>query len=111
MMENWTSSNPTLIVGFSTKQGGVSQEPYKGLNVGFHVKDDPEKVRINRQLVADELGCPLSTWVIGEQVHRGELAKVTNAHRESGAYSHGTTIPDVDGLYTSEHDILLVSLY
>lgn len=110
-LEDWMRSNPSLVAGFSTKQGGVSHAPYDGLNVGFHVNDVPDRVLLNRKLIADELGFPLSTWAVGEQVHRGEIAKVTHADKGSGALSHEAAIPFIDGLYTKERNILLVSLY
>jgi len=53
---------------FTTREGGVSQGPYAGLNLGTHVGDDPAAVAQNRRrLVASEglPGEPL--WL--EQVH------------------------------------------
>lgn len=110
-LQAWTEQCPSLVVGFSTKQGGESKHSYEGLNVGLHVKDDPSAVLANRQLIAAELQFPLINWVIGEQVHQAEIAKVTKADKGRGAISHETAIRSVDGLYTMERDLLLASLY
>ena len=40
----------------TTRQGGVSEAPYAGLNLGDHVGDSAEKVLENRQLLMNELG-------------------------------------------------------
>ena len=42
--------------GFFTRQGGVSQGIYAGLNCGLGSNDDPENVLENRRRVADHLG-------------------------------------------------------
>ncbi|MGE5450057.1 MAG: laccase domain-containing protein, partial [Methanomassiliicoccales archaeon] len=37
-----------VIVAFSTRAGGDSSVPFKGLNLGLHVGDDQDQVRLNR---------------------------------------------------------------
>lgn len=52
----------------TTRNGGVSLPPYDALNLGNHVGDDAEKVRINRQILSDKAGLPsMPHWL--EQVH------------------------------------------
>ena len=48
VIDAWTKENPKLIAGFSTKNGGVSQNEFQTLNVGFHVHDRLEDVQTNR---------------------------------------------------------------
>lgn len=50
----------------TTRQGGVSQSPWAGLNLGTHVGDDPADVASNRQQLVDALGCA-PAWL--EQTH------------------------------------------
>lgn len=45
--------------GFSTRLGGVSEGPYRSLNVGLSSGDDPERVRRNQQLLSQALGLPV----------------------------------------------------
>lgn len=53
--------------GFFTRQGGVSQGIYAGLNCGAGSRDDPASVRENRARVARHLGA--SALVSAHQVH------------------------------------------
>ena len=43
-------------LGFSRRQGGVSEPPYDGLNLGDHVEDDSMAVAENRALLLDAAG-------------------------------------------------------
>lgn len=53
---------------FTTRQCGVSQGVYQGLNLGLHVSDDPALVMQNRQLLTQQLALPAAPiWL--EQVH------------------------------------------
>ncbi|MEI2606437.1 purine nucleoside phosphorylase YfiH [Erwinia aphidicola] len=52
----------------STRMGGVSQAPWNSLNLGDHVGDDPEHVRVNRQRLLELGDLPsMPQWL--EQVH------------------------------------------
>ncbi len=64
-----------LQIGFSTRWGGVSPAPYASLNLGLHVGDEPDKVRLNRDLWFQEWGAAPSQVVVGEQVHGPESIK------------------------------------
>lgn len=50
----------------TTRCGGVSQEPFAGLNLGDHVGDDPLAVASNRARVVSRVGS-MPVWL--EQVH------------------------------------------
>lgn len=54
-------SFPNLQVphGFSTRVGGVSEGPYRSLNIGQTTKDAPSRVHENRQRLSGEVGVPL----------------------------------------------------
>ncbi len=57
---------------FSTRDGGVSQGPYAGLNLGTHVGDAPAAVAENRRRLAEAAGLPGEPlWL--EQVHGTEV--------------------------------------
>ena len=52
----------------TTRQGGVSVEPYASLNLGDHVNDEPSAVRRNRELLRAGLSLPGEpAWL--QQVH------------------------------------------
>ena len=40
-----------ILLFFTSKKGGYSTGKYKSLNLGYHVKDDPENVFKNRNKV------------------------------------------------------------
>jgi polyphenol oxidase len=65
---------PAGIVGlFTTRYGGTSTGPWRELNLGLHVEDDPARVRLNRELVSTHLGVPhlsLPHQVHGSTVQR-----------------------------------------
>ena len=42
----------------TTRHGGVSEAPWRSLNLGDHVGDKPENVKTNRALVAHEMQVP-----------------------------------------------------
>jgi hypothetical protein len=55
-------------VAVSTRIGGFSTGPYRGLNLGDHVGDDPAAVGANRRILRDALGLPAEPcWL--QQVH------------------------------------------
>ncbi|OLO40983.1 hypothetical protein BTR23_04880 [Alkalihalophilus pseudofirmus] len=107
----WEKNDRNLTAGFTTRIGGVGQPPYHSLNVGLHVADDDTIVLKNREHVARKLNIPIEQWVVGEQVHDAKINKVMRNDVGKGGQSQKTAIKGVDGLYTREKNILLVSLY
>jgi len=58
----------------SDRRGGVSSAPFDACNVGDHVGDDPEAVRVNRGRVAAAAGLAgPDRWVWMRQVHGIEV--------------------------------------
>jgi YfiH family protein len=100
-----------LIAGFSTRRNGVSQTPFSSLNLGFHVPDEARDVLKNREILAGHIERPLNKWVVGEQIHGATIAEITLKDRGRGARDHHDAIPNVDGLYTDDPDVLLTALY
>lgn len=79
----------------TTRTGGVSQQPYQGLNLGLHVGDKAEDVQRNRQLLQQQLGLDESpAWL--NQIHSSRVL-VLDAPL--------ATVPDADGSYTRETGI------
>jgi YfiH family protein len=96
-----------LLAGCTGRNGGVSEPPYDELNVGLHVGDDPRVVLENRQRVAQALGVELSSFVIPQQVHRGEVRVVTTADRGRGVLTDEDALPEADALITREVGVVL----
>lgn len=92
---------------FTTRRGGVSTGPWRGLNLGLHVGDQIENVRANREMAARELGVPLDHWVCGEQVHGQRVTVVRDEHRGRGARVYEDALPATDALVTDRPGIVL----
>jgi YfiH family protein len=106
-LQPWMKTDHHLTAGFTTKNGGFSQDDYKALNLGLHVQDTPSTVAANRQKVAEQLEMPLSKWICAEQVHKNSIVKVTESDAEKGVYDYHEGIPGTDGIYTNRKDLLL----
>ncbi|WP_042223845.1 peptidoglycan editing factor PgeF [Oceanobacillus manasiensis] len=110
-IKKWENLLPSLTVGFSTSVGGFSKPPYQSLNMGLHVQDDQYNVIKNREQLAELLSFPLSNWVGGEQIHGTNIKIVTNDDKGSGATSHTTSLPNIDGIITTEKGILCSAFF
>ena len=62
-----------LVIGESTRNGGVSLPPFKSLNLSFNTGDEKEKVQENRQRFFDSLGIPIHRVVFNHQVHGDDI--------------------------------------
>jgi YfiH family protein len=91
----------------STRQGGVSKKPYDTLNLAFHVKDSETNVLTNRKRLANALKIDPEAMTLGEQVHSGNVAVVTEQLRGRGANSFDDGIPRTDALVTNVPGICL----
>jgi YfiH family protein len=94
----------------STRSGGFSPLPYNSLNLGFHVGDDPQKVLKNRELLASTFGFSINNLVTSEQVHRGNVAVVTEKNHYLGATDYKSVIKATDAMITNTREICLMVL-
>lgn len=91
------------------RSGGVSTGPYRSLNLGLHVGDDPVAVRENRRRAAASLGARLDDLVLAQQVHGSSVALVTEGDKGRGAASEEGVGP-FDALVTDRPGPVLVVL-
>ena len=66
--------------GFFTRQGGVSEGIYEGLNVGLGSADRPEHIRENRARVCQWFGLPAARLATVHQVHSPDVVVVDGNH-------------------------------
>jgi hypothetical protein len=83
---------PGARAAFTTRHGGVSEGPYRSLNLGRLTDDDPDAVQRNRELLRDRLGMPLAMI---RQVHGAEV------HRPPRVNLPGEALPEADGQATA----------
>lgn len=107
IIEEWNQLNSNIIAGFTTKNGGYSKGEYHSLNCGFHVGDDTEDVKNNRQHLSNLLGFPIEGWVGAEQTHETQVVKINEIQRGKGSTNYESSIKRTDGLYTNESNTLL----
>lgn len=94
----------------TTRLGGMSRPPYESLNLGFHVDDMPERVRLNRVAVQKSLGRKLLPPVVGEQVHGTHVHTVGELHAGTRWESGEKTLAATDALATATRYLPLVTL-
>jgi polyphenol oxidase len=86
--------------GFFTRGGGHSTGIFASLNCGLGSGDDPELVKMNRDLVARALKLEEGSVVSAHQVHSAEVADVT------AVWPNGDR-PKVDGLVTKTRGLAI----
>lgn len=86
--------------GYATRQGGASEGPYAGLNLGLFTEDDRERVRKNHERAADLLGIRIDRAVFSNQIHESRIAKVDEAF-QGDSFWLGTRAEGCDALITN----------
>jgi YfiH family protein len=84
--------------------GGVSEGIYASLNAASHVGDDPERVRQNREIIAQMLGLPDEpVWL--DQVHSNRVVEAQHPSRPIGMKYTGNP-QQADASYTDESGVV-----
>ena len=84
--------------GFFTREGGVSEGIYAGLNCGAGSKDDRERVMENRELVAAHLGTSGTQLLTCYQIHSAEAVVVREAWTFASMPRADALVTDVPGI-------------
>lgn len=92
------------------REGGVSEGPYRSLNLGLHVGDDEAAVLENRSRVLASIGAGLDDLVVAEQVHGCRVGIVERRDAGRGAHGLRDAIPSTDALVTTERGLVLAIL-
>ncbi len=101
---------PFVRHGFSTRVGGVSTGIYASMNLSFTRGDDPQCVRENFDRFCAAVGVDSRHAVVAAQEHHTVVYNATAADRGRGVYrERGYT--DIDGLLTSEPNVVLFTQY
>lgn len=97
-------------IRMTTRVGGASFDPYDSFNLGLHVNDVGERVRMNRISLVKSLPKGLLEPVVGDQVHGTHIEQVGGLH--AGARWHGNeaALEGTDALVTATRYLPLVSL-
>ncbi len=95
---------------FSTRLGGVSEGPFRSMNLNFKRGDDPEKVMENYHRFCQAAGFSFDSLVSSSQDHHTFVRKVTKADWGIGI-TRPHDIESVDALVTNEPGVTLVTHY
>ncbi|MEQ1786233.1 MAG: polyphenol oxidase family protein [Acidimicrobiales bacterium] len=100
-----------VLAVVTTRHGGRSIGPYEGLNLAFHVGDDPTAVTANRTLVCEALGVDRLT--VADQQHGRRVAVVDAALAGAGHDSLAdaqTRLGSIDAMVTDVPGVALAIL-
>lgn len=98
-MIKWERPGP-YEVAFTTRAGGVSEGPFRSLNLGRMLGDDPERVDENRRRACAAIGAEEERLALNFQRHTAIVNRAEAGMRgELG-----------DGLWTDERDVPLLAL-
>ena len=89
MLIGWDAPGP-YTVAFTTRRGGVSEGPYRSLNLGFLTRDDRANVEENRRRLYAAVGADAARVSWPRQVHGSRVVRA-NGRPE-----------DADGIWTNE---------
>lgn len=107
--EQWENEKD-LIAVHSTRIGGVSTGYYSSMNLGFASGDDPVLVHENYKRFAESIHVPLEKLVLSDQWHHNTILEVKEEHGGMGIFKE-RSYGDVDGLFTMEKNMPLVTFY
>lgn len=93
MLKSRILDDDSLSHGFFTREGGISEGLYKGLNCGPGSKDDPSNVSENRARAMAMIGQPLDALRTVYQIHSTEVLVVDDQ-------TDFTTRPKADAMVT-----------
>lgn len=110
-IDRWMDKFDGLSVGFTSRLGGVSQQPMDSLNCALHVGDRIEDVISNRRLLAAHAGFAFDAWTCAEQVHGNLIRKVSKHDKGAGKYSRDQAIQDTDALISNEIGVMLTAFF
>ncbi|WP_313798749.1 peptidoglycan editing factor PgeF [Cytobacillus sp.] len=107
LIKEWMDKYPNLVAGFTSKNGGFSEDYFSTLNLGLHVNDSISSVEKNRHCVADALHYPVEHWVGAEQTHNVNIETVIKKDAGKGALRYVESFKDTDAFLTFDKNILL----
>jgi YfiH family protein len=88
-----------ILLFFTSKKGGYSSGKYKSLNLGYHVKDNPENVIKNRNKVLNLFDCGETAELFSlKQIHSDKIFNIDNNFIEDNP----GLIKEIPQLFTSE---------
>lgn len=98
---------PGLIHGFSTREGGVSEEPFASLNLHWDKEGCQADVLENYRRFAQGAGFAYEDMAIVNHEHGATVLRLDASHRGQGF--DGPPLPYCDGIITKASEVALVT--
>lgn len=109
VFNKWKDSSD-LIHCFTTRNGGISTGIFSSLNLGFNRGDIREHVLKNYENICNAIGVSMDSLVLSKQVHETNIVEVTSLNKGNGII-YPNKWESVDGIYTKERNVTLVTHY
>lgn len=104
------SKEPGIRHCFSTRLGGVSEGPYRSLNLGLSTGDERESVLQNIRLLCDAAGFRMASLVFTKQVHGDRVESVTTGDRGAWLFKKAR-YEEADALVTNQPGVALAGFF
>lgn len=96
--DSFNRDDKALFYGFFTRQGGVSEGLYEGLNCGFGSNDLKEDVSANRNLVAQRSGVVTDSLLSVYQIHGNKVVTVNDIWSDQDRPQADAMVTDKQGI-------------
>lgn len=100
-----------IRIGFTTRNGGVSTQPYASLNLGDHVNDDSDCVAENRRRVVSALAEAKYPLVVPHQVHKDTIVEIASNTPEAVAQAQEEAQRGADALMLTTTKVAALLCY
>jgi YfiH family protein len=97
-----------FLVAFSERAGGISDEPFRSLNLGLRCGDDPARALENRRRLCGALGVP--PFALVRQVHGERVVRAGRARAGGGFEDPSTALGSADAIVTSARRVPIAVL-
>ncbi|SKC01293.1 conserved hypothetical protein [Lachnospiraceae bacterium] len=94
--------------GFSTREGGVSEDIFKSLNLAHNRGDKTENIVENFKLIGEAMEMPAENMVYAQQTHTTTVLTVDHTRCGMGVLKD-RDFHDVDALVTDDPGVVLVT--
>ncbi|MDQ2087219.1 peptidoglycan editing factor PgeF [Herbivorax sp. ANBcel31] len=95
---------------FTTRNGGVSKNEYKSLNMAFNKNDNKKYVLENFKRVSEAIDIDIENMVFSNQVHDSKI-KIVNEKDRGKGIARESDIIGFDGLITNVKNVALVTFF
>lgn len=98
-------NNEQRLLGITLKDARLPENN----NMALHICQNAAQIISNREELAQLLHTDVTNFVCANQTHSANFVQITEQQVGNGALELSTAIPDTDGLYTYERNVVISS--